>query len=68
MYHVQHNKLGVNHSETCEDPSLHAKRIKIMNLTLMGVCVCVMGLGFFKMFGAQEKYLRHLDSVPCFCH
>jgi len=69
MYPVQHSKYGPNLSEPCEDPSLQAKRIKIMNLLLMGGWFVYFGwFGFFLMFGVPEKYLRDPDSVPSFCH
>lgn len=62
MYYIQHSKFGPNHSLICEDPSLHAKRTKIIHFILM--FVCIWGYLVFLMFRVQEKYLRDLDSVP----
>lgn len=74
---MQHSKFGTYHSETWDDPSLYAKRIKIMNLiSIWGVekfMVCFLLLlflclfGFFK-FQIQEKHLRYLNSASCFFH
>lgn len=76
MYHVHCCKFGANHSETCEDPSLHTKRFTIINLILIwgggGSIFCV---GFFfnvqnsgKVLKTPKFHSMFLSLRPFFFH